>query len=100
MSESQPTPEQMAKRVARYRDLRPYKDTMNDAHGIPPEALKGMEIFSITNGPRTVAPLKKQGHHHVLVEIDLHPKTLGVNRVVPSEFGETIRSMLVPGGIQ
>jgi putative methanogenesis marker 13 metalloprotein len=63
-------------------------------HGIPPEALKGMEIFSSTNGPRTVAPLKKQGHQHVMVEIDLHPKTLGVNRVVPSEFGETLRSML------
>jgi hypothetical protein len=63
-------------------------------HGIPPQALKGMEIFSITNGPRTVAPLKKQGHQHVLVEIDLHPKTLGVNRVVPSEFGDTLRSML------
>ena len=34
MSKSQPTPEQMAKRVARYGDLRPHKDTMNDAHGI------------------------------------------------------------------
>lgn len=63
-------------------------------HGIPPAALKGMEIFSITNGPRTVEPLKRQGHQHVLVEIDLHPRTLGVNRVVPSEFGETLRSML------
>jgi Ni-sirohydrochlorin a,c-diamide reductive cyclase subunit CfbD len=63
-------------------------------HGVPADVLKGMEIFSITNGPRTVAPLKKQGHQHVLVEIDLHPKTLGVNRVVPSEFGDTLRSML------
>jgi Ni-sirohydrochlorin a,c-diamide reductive cyclase subunit CfbD len=63
-------------------------------HGIPADALKGMEIFSITNGPRTVVPLKKQGHQHVLVEIDLHPKTLGMNRVVPSEFGDTLRSML------
>jgi putative methanogenesis marker 13 metalloprotein len=63
-------------------------------HGLPADALQGMEIFSITNGPRTVAPLKKQGHQHVLVEIDLHPKTLGVNRVVPSEFGDTLRSML------
>ncbi len=42
MSKSQPTPEQMAKRVARYRDLRPHKDTMNDAHGIPPEAMRMM----------------------------------------------------------
>ncbi len=63
-------------------------------HGVPADALKGMEIFSVTNGPRTVEPLKRQGHQHVLVEIDLHPKTLGVNRVVPSEFGETLRSML------
>jgi putative methanogenesis marker 13 metalloprotein len=63
-------------------------------HGVPADALKGMEIFSITNGPRTVAPLKKAGHQHVMVEVDLHPKTLGVDRIVESEFGETLRSML------
>jgi len=63
-------------------------------HGIPVDALRGMEIFSITNGPRQVDPLRKAGHQHVMVEIDLHPKTLGVNRIVESEFGATLRSML------
>jgi putative methanogenesis marker 13 metalloprotein len=63
-------------------------------HGVPFEALAGMEIFSITNGPRQVEPLRKAGHHHVMVEIDLHPKTLGVDNIVESEFGATLRSML------
>ncbi|AFC98838.1 putative methanogenesis marker 13 metalloprotein [Methanocella conradii HZ254] len=63
-------------------------------HAIPYEAIKGMEIFSITNGPRQVEPLKAIGHQHVMVEVDLHPKTLGVRGMVESEFGETLRSML------
>ena len=63
-------------------------------HGVPAEALQGMEIFSITNGPRQVEPLRKAGHQHVMVEIDLHPKTLGVDNIVESEFGATLRSML------
>ncbi|WP_424359242.1 Ni-sirohydrochlorin a,c-diamide reductive cyclase catalytic subunit [Methanocella sp. MCL-LM] len=63
-------------------------------HGVPFEALQGMEIFSITNGPRQVEPLRKAGHQHVMVEIDLHPKTLGVDNIVESEFGATLRSML------
>ena len=66
MSTSQPTPEQMAKRVAHYRDLRPYKDTMNDAHGIPPEAMRMMSpdkvypIMSPENwtGRSKIAPVK------------------------------------------
>jgi putative methanogenesis marker 13 metalloprotein len=57
----------------------------------PPEYA---EVFSITNGPRLVAPLKKAGHHHVLVEVDLHPKTLGVHSIVESEFGATLRTLL------
>ncbi|HTX44238.1 MAG TPA: Ni-sirohydrochlorin a,c-diamide reductive cyclase catalytic subunit, partial [Methanocella sp.] len=51
-------------------------------HAVPYEAVKGMEIFSITNGPRQVAPIKAIGHDHVLVEVDLHPKTLGVKGMV------------------
>ncbi len=66
-------------------------------HAVPYEAIKGMEIFSITNGPRQVAPLKAIGHDHVMVEVDLHPKTLGVTGMVESEFGETLRSMLPSG---
>lgn len=63
-------------------------------HAVPYEAVKGMEIFSITNGPRQVAPLRDAGHRHVMVEVDLHPKTLGVRGMVESEFGETLRSMI------
>ncbi|VVB87319.1 Nitrogenase component 1 type Oxidoreductase [uncultured archaeon] len=62
-------------------------------HALPMDHLKNMELFSITNGPRQVVPLKEMGHQHVMVEIDLHPKTLGVNHIVESEFGATLREM-------
>jgi putative methanogenesis marker 13 metalloprotein len=63
-------------------------------HAIPMDHLKNMEIISVTNGPRQVLPLKEMGHKHVVVEIDLHPKTLGVNHIVESELGATLRQML------
>jgi putative methanogenesis marker 13 metalloprotein len=62
-------------------------------HAIPIELLKGMEIFSVTNGPRQVDPLKGLGHQHVVVEIDLHPRTMGVTKMVESEFGATLRHL-------
>ncbi len=62
-------------------------------HAVPPEYTEGIEVFSVTNGPRQVAPLRELGHRHVMVEIDLHPKTLGVRDIVASEFGEVLRSM-------
>jgi hypothetical protein len=62
-------------------------------HAIPPAFTQGTRCYSITNGPRQVAPLKKIGHHYVVVEIDLHPKTLGVRQVIESEFGAVLRSM-------
>ncbi len=62
-------------------------------HAIPPEYTNGIECFSITNGPRQVAPLREIGHQHVMVEIDLHPKTLGVREIVESEFGAVLRSL-------
>lgn len=62
-------------------------------HAIPAAALQGMEIFSITNGPRQVKPLREQGHNHVIVEIDLHPKTMGTTSIVESEFGATLRAL-------
>jgi putative methanogenesis marker 13 metalloprotein len=63
-------------------------------HAIPPEYTQGIECFSITNGPRQVAPLRAIGHRHVMVEIDLHPKTLGVREIVESEFGAVLRSLV------
>lgn len=62
-------------------------------HAIPMEHISNMEIISVTNGPRQVLPLKEMGHKHVVVEIDLHPKTLGVNHIVESELGATLREM-------
>ena len=62
-------------------------------HALLMEPFAEMELFSITNGPRQVAPLKEMGHQHVMVEIDLHPKTLGVADIVPSEFGDTLRAV-------
>jgi putative methanogenesis marker 13 metalloprotein len=62
-------------------------------HAIPPEYTKGIECFSVTNGPRQVEPLRTIGHQHVIVEIDLHPKTLGVREIVGSEFGAVLRSL-------
>ena len=62
-------------------------------HAVSPAALAGITVFSVTNGPRQVLPLKEQGHAHVMVEVDLHPKTLGVHNIVESEFGAVLRSM-------
>ena len=62
-------------------------------HAIPPAYTAGVECFSITNGPRQVEPLRTIGHRHVMVEVDLHPKTLGVRNIVESEFGAVLRSL-------
>ncbi len=62
-------------------------------HALPMDALENMEIFSITNGPRQVEPLKEMGHQHVIVELDLHPKNHGVHSIVESEFGATLREL-------
>jgi putative methanogenesis marker 13 metalloprotein len=62
-------------------------------HAIPGSYLDGIECFSVTNGPRQVGPLKDQGHAHVMVEVDLHPRTLGVTSIVESEFGAVLRSL-------
>ena len=59
-----------------------------------PEYTDGIECFSVTNGPRQVEPLRAIGHRHVMVEVDLHPKTLGVTKIVESEFGAVLRSLV------
>jgi len=78
----------------RIREIAPsYALIAGVPHAIPEEYTKGIECFSVTNGPRQVAPLHALGHEHVMVEIDLHPKTLGVRNIVESEFGAVLRSM-------
>lgn len=115
MSKSQPTPEQMAKRVARYRDLRPYKDTMNDAHGIPPEAMRMMSpdnvypIMSPENwtGRRQVAPVKGEpGLTVSLAECSpgdtkdavVHPAATGDE--VARRFGQHTREAMAAIGVR
>ncbi|MDK2990208.1 MAG: Ni-sirohydrochlorin a,c-diamide reductive cyclase subunit CfbD [Methanoculleus sp.] len=78
----------------RIRELEPdFALMVGVPHAVPPEYTEGVEVFSITNGPRQVEPLREMGHRHVMVEIDLHPKTLGVRDIVASEFGAVLRSM-------
>jgi len=62
-------------------------------HAVPMSCLSGMELFSVTNGPRQVKPLRDLGHDHVVVEIDLHPKTMGATSIIESEFGATLRAL-------
>jgi putative methanogenesis marker 13 metalloprotein len=64
-------------------------------HGVPLEkyGIK-METFSVTNGPRTIEPLKWLGHDHAVLEIDLHPKTMGATGIIPSEFGDTLLKLM------
>jgi len=60
-------------------------------HAVPLEKYSvKMEIFSVTNGPRTIEPLRWLGHDHAVLEIDLHPKTMGATGIIPSEFGDTL----------
>jgi putative methanogenesis marker 13 metalloprotein len=78
----------------RIRDLDPdFALLVGVPHAVPQEYTDGIEVFSVTNGPRQVEPLRWMGHRHVLVEVDLHPKTLGVRDIVESEFGAVLRSM-------
>ena len=63
-------------------------------HAVSPDAIKDITVFSSTNGPRQAIPLKEQGHDVVLVELDLHPKTIGIHSIVESEFGAVLRSFL------
>ena len=61
-----PSTDDMQKRVARFADLVPYKDAMNDAHGIPPEAMQMMssdKVYPVMSpegweGRSKVAPVK------------------------------------------
>ena len=38
MRDTESSPAGMRQRLARFSDLEPYKETLNQAHGIPPEA--------------------------------------------------------------
>ncbi|MGZ7048369.1 MAG: Ni-sirohydrochlorin a,c-diamide reductive cyclase catalytic subunit [Methanobacterium sp.] len=59
-------------------------------HAFPVEKVEN-ETLAVTDGPRLVEPLKELGYTYVVTELDAHAKTLGVDRIVASDFGETIR---------
>src|SRR5690606_37997415 len=66
MSETELTPAQMRQRLARFSELKPYKETLNEAHGIPPDAMQTMSserVFPIMapegwTGRNKIAPVK------------------------------------------
>lgn len=66
MSETELTPAQMRQRLARFSELKPYKETLNEAHGIPPDAMQMMSserVFPIMapegwTGRNKIAPVK------------------------------------------
>lgn len=59
-------------------------------HALPIEMLN-IDTLAITDGPRLVEPLKELGYTYVVTELDAHSKTLGVDKIVASDFGEVIR---------
>ncbi|HML04297.1 MAG TPA: Ni-sirohydrochlorin a,c-diamide reductive cyclase catalytic subunit [Methanobacterium sp.] len=62
-------------------------------HALPIEKLN-IKTLAITDGPRLVEPLKELGYTYVVTELDAHAKTLGVNKIVPSDFGDVLRKNL------
>ncbi len=62
-------------------------------HALPIEEIESTKI-AVTDGPRLVEPLKKLGYHHVVTELDAHAKTLGTDRIVPSDFGDALKALL------
>lgn len=62
-------------------------------HALPIEEIETIKI-AVTDGPRLVEPLKKLGYNHVVTELDAHAKTLGTNRIVPSDFGDALKALI------
>ena len=62
-------------------------------HALPIEEITATKI-AVTDGPRLVEPLKKLGYNHVVTELDAHAKTLGTDRIVPSDFGDALKALL------
>ncbi len=62
-------------------------------HALPIEEIESTKI-AVTDGPRLVEPLKKLGYNHVVTELDAHAKTLGTDRIVPSDFGDALKALI------
>jgi Ni-sirohydrochlorin a,c-diamide reductive cyclase subunit CfbD len=62
-------------------------------HALPIEEVETISI-AVTDGPRLVQPLKKLGYTYVVTELDAHAKTLGTDRIVPSDFGDALKGLM------
>ena len=62
-------------------------------HALPVESIEA-ETIAVTDGPRLVEPLKEMGYSHVVTELDAHAKTLGTDKIVKSDFGDTLRGIM------
>ena len=62
-------------------------------HALPIEKIETTSI-AVTDGPRLVEPLKNLGYNYVVTELDAHSKTLGTDKIVPSDFGDTLRGLM------
>ncbi len=62
-------------------------------HALPVEKIDSVTV-AVTDGPRLVEPLKNLGYDHVVTELDAHSKTLGTDKIVPSDFGDVLRGLL------
>ena len=62
-------------------------------HSLPIEDIDAVTI-AITDGPRLVEPLKNLGYTYVVTELDAHSKTLGTDKIVPSDFGDALRGLM------
>jgi len=66
MKTAQVSPEEMDRRTARFKELKPYKQTQNDAKGIPPGAMEmvsAKNVFPVMSpegwsGRNAIAPVK------------------------------------------
>jgi Ni-sirohydrochlorin a,c-diamide reductive cyclase subunit CfbD len=62
-------------------------------HALPIEEIEANKI-AVTDGPRLVEPLKKLGYNYVVTELDAHAKTLGTDKIVPSDFGDALKALM------
>lgn len=66
---------------------------MGVPHAFPIEKVNSVTV-AVTDGPRLVEPLKSLGYDYVVTELDAHSKTLGTDKIVPSDLGDSLRGLM------
>lgn len=66
---------------------------MGVPHAFPVEKVNSITV-AVTDGPRLVEPLKNLGYDYVITELDAHSKTLGTDKIVPSDLGDSLRGLM------